>query len=61
MGIHGQNVGVGHGVRRGEFETATPDRIEARIGGEFGGQWIVRRHCQRRAMHVEFCAQGSGG
>ena len=56
MRTHRQDIGVGHRVGRRQFETATPNGIEARIRGELCGERIMRRHGQRWAMHVDLGA-----
>ena len=56
MRTHRQNIGIGHRVGRRQFEAAAPDGVEAGIGGEFCGERIMRRHGNRRAMHVDLGA-----
>ncbi len=52
-----ENIGVGHGVARRQFEAAAPDRVEPGLGREFGGQRVVRRHGVHQGGILQFLAK----
>ena len=57
---HGENVGVGQRVDRGDAETAGPDGVEAGFLGEFGRQGVVGAQDQARGGSCEQRAQSAG-
>jgi hypothetical protein len=55
--VHRKDIGIGHGVGRGQLKATTPYRIETSTGGELGRERVVSCHRHRRPVDIDLGTQ----